>query len=283
MSAQPAAAIIVVGAAGGIGVEIVKRLAPRATVIGVVQNDAQIGIAVGAGARQAIVCDIGDSAAVQAAVAELGVLSAGRIAGLVICAAMQPVGAVEAVPRADLERLFAVNVFGAMELVQGLLPALRQNSGRIVLFSSMAGRLAAPLLGAYSATKFALEALADALRRELHGSGVSVSLIEPGGVDTPMAAAQGSLADQGLQRLSPELQTTYGALYRGYRAMTAKALKYASTPQAVAAVACEAALESASPKPRYLVGTDAKLTISIAKMLSTSMMDALLFKATVAK
>jgi NAD(P)-dependent dehydrogenase (short-subunit alcohol dehydrogenase family) len=283
MSIEPAASIIVVGAAGGIGVEIVKRLAQRTTVIGIVQNGAQIAIALAAGAKQAIVCDITDSAAVQSALGELEEISAGRISGLVVCAAMQPVGAVETVSRSELERLFAVNVFGAMELVQGLLPALRRNHGRIVLFSSMAGRLSAPLLGAYSATKYALEALADALRRELRDSGVSVSLIEPGGVDTPMAAAQGSLAEQGLQRLSPELQKVYGPLYRGYRAMTAKALKYASTPAAVAAVACEAVIDSPAPKPRYLVGTDANLMVMTAKMLSTSMMDALLVKATVAK
>lgn len=272
--------VVVVGAAGGIGLEIVRSLCTRSNVLAVVQNQEQIAPVQEAGARNCVICDVSDCRAVAEAVSALLTLSGGRVSALIITAAMQPVGAVEAIARADLERLFAVNVFGALELVQGLLPALRRTQGRVVLFSSMAGRLAAPLLGAYAATKFALEALADALRRELHGTGVSISLIEPGGVDTPMAAAQGNLAEQGLVKLSAELRGVYGALYRGYRAMTAKALRYASTPAYVASLACRAAVEDYSPRARYVAGIDAKLMLLLAGLLPTRWMDALLVKAT---
>lgn len=283
MSQAGKSVVIVVGAAGGIGLEIVRMAKPTAVVLGVVQNDEQIAAAREAGARDSVVCDISDSLAVTAAVQDLLALSGGRVDALIVTAAMQPVGAVEALQRQALERLFAVNVFGALELVQGLLPALRRSRGRVVLFSSMAGRLAAPLLGGYAATKYAVEALADALRRELRGTGVSVSLIEPGGVDTPMAAAQGALADQGLERLAPALREVYGPLYSGYREMTAKALRFASTPTAVAALACAAALSDGKPKARYVAGTDAKLMLLLARWLPTHWMDALLVKATRAK
>jgi NAD(P)-dependent dehydrogenase (short-subunit alcohol dehydrogenase family) len=280
MSQAAKPVVIVVGAAGGIGLEIVQLSRASARVVGVVQNDEQIAAACAAGAQECVVCDISESAAVAVALRELLALTDGRVDGLIITAAMQPVGAVEALPRQALERLFAVNVFGALELVQGLLPALRRSRGRVVLFSSMAGRLAAPLLGGYAATKFALEALADTLRRELHGSGVDISLIEPGGVDTPMAAAQGALAEQGLEKLDAGLREVYGPLYRGYRSMTAKALRFASTPQAVARLAVTAALDERRPKARYVAGNDARLMLLLARWLPTRWMDALLAKAT---
>lgn len=280
MSQAAKPVVVVVGAAGGIGLEIVQQAQVSARVLGVVQNDEQIAAARAAGARDCVVCDISDSQAVAATLRELLALTDGRVDGLIIAAAMQPVGAVEALSRQALERLFAVNVFGALELLQGLLPALRRSRGRVVLFSSMAGRLAAPLLGGYAASKFALEALADALRRELHGSGVHISLIEPGGVDTPMAAAQGALAEQGLEKLDVALREVYGAFYRGYRGMTAKALRFASSPQAVARLAVTAALDERRPKARYIAGNDARLMLLLGRWLPTRWMDALLAKAT---
>jgi NAD(P)-dependent dehydrogenase (short-subunit alcohol dehydrogenase family) len=283
MSQAGKSVVIVVGAAGGIGLEIVRMAKPTAVVLGVVQNDEQIVAAREAGVHECVVCDISDSQAVTAAVQDLLGLGGGRVDALIVTAAMQPVCAVEALQRQALERLFAVNVFGALELVQGLLPALRCSRGRVVLFSSMAGRMATPLLGGYAATKYAVEALADALRCELRGTGVSVSLIEPGGVDTPMAAAQGALAEQGLERLAPALREVYGPLYSGYGKMTAKALRFASTPTAVAALACAAALTDGKPKARYVAGTDAKLMLLLAHWLPTHWMDALLVKATRAK
>ena len=271
--------IVVAGAAGGIGIEIVRQLSKSAQVLAIVQNDSQIEAATKAGAEHCIPCDISDAAATERCIASLNAISGGALSGLVNCAALQPVGAVEAVKRADLEKLFAVNLFGAWQLVQGLLPALRKGRGRVVLFSSMAGRVAAPMLGAYTATKFALEGMADALRRELAGTGVSISLIEPGGVNTPMAASQAPQVNQALDRLEPELRAQYEPLYRGYLNMATKALKYASKPEAVASVAVKAVLSERTPAPRYLVGADAKLMVSLSRLAPTRAFDALLVKA----
>lgn len=271
--------VVVVGAAGGIGIDVVRQLLPATKVIAVVQNQAQIE-QVGALAWRSFECNVADVTSVEATLAAIAQLVPDRLDGVVFCAAMQPIGPVELIKRADLERLFAINVFGTLQLVQGLIPALRGAQGRIVLFSSMAGRVASPMIGAYAASKFSLEALADALRRELRSSGVSVTLIEPGGVDTPMAASQPALVGQALSSLNADSIHRYGPLYRGYLALTQKAMRVASSPADVARIAVKAVLGRTRPKARYAVGIDAKLVIVLGRWLPVRWFDALLMKMT---
>jgi NAD(P)-dependent dehydrogenase (short-subunit alcohol dehydrogenase family) len=271
--------VVVVGAVGGIGLEVVRQLQSRARVIAVVHDIAQ-ATAIRELVSDCVGCDLADPDSTAAAVSAINATLPGQLDGLVFCAAAQPVGAVELVTRKKLERLFAVNVFGTWQLVQGLVPAIRRGRGRVVLFSSLTARLAAPMVGAYAASKFALEALADALRRELRPSHVSVSLIEPGGVDTAMAAAQGPLVDQGRAELCGESADLYGPMYSGYKTMAEKALKYASSPRDVARVAVRVVIGSRRPKDRYVVGADAKLMLLIAKFVPVRWLDAILVKMT---
>jgi NAD(P)-dependent dehydrogenase (short-subunit alcohol dehydrogenase family) len=268
--------VVVVGAAGGIGLEVVRQIGGRARILAVVQDESQIAAASEAGAAQCFVCDVSRADSVQACQQTILDTTGNQLDGLVFLAAIQPVGVMELFTRDQLERVFAVNVFGTLQFVQGLIPALRPRKGRIVLFSSLAGRVVAPMLGTYSATKHAMEALADAMRAELLSSGVSVSLIEPGGVDTPMARAQGQLVTQALGRMDCAQNERYGALYRGYGAMTNKALRYASRPERVAQVAVGALLDAHPPKARYLIGTDAKLMVCLRALLPTRWLDRLL-------
>jgi NAD(P)-dependent dehydrogenase (short-subunit alcohol dehydrogenase family) len=269
--------IVVVGAAGGIGIEVVRQLQHEARVIAIVQNQEQMQ-QVSSLVWGSFECNLADAVAVGNTVATVSQIAGDRLDGLVFCAAMQPVGPVELIRRADLERLFAVNVFGTLQLVQGVLPALRRAHGRIVLFSSLAGRVAAPMLGAYASSKFCLEGLADALRRELRPSGVSVTLIEPGGVDTPMAAAQFGLVEQALSSLEGDAGQIYGPLYRGYSVFARKALRFASHPRDVARIAVKAVLHGRRPKARYVVGGDAKFTVTLARCVPGSWLDAILMK-----
>ena len=271
--------VVVVGAAGGIGLEIVRQLQGQARVLAVVQNAEQQAI-VAALCQQSFTCDLQDTASVSAAAAQVAQQLPGPLDALIFCAALQPVSPVELIKRADIERLFAINVFSTMQFVQGMIPALRRKPGRIVLFSSMAGRVAAPMLGAYSASKHALEALADTLRLELRPSGVTVSLIEPGGVDTPMAAAQPVLVEQALAALSPADAANYAPLLRGYKTLAVKALRFASRPADVAKLAVRAAIGARRPKPRYVAGMDAKLTVAMGRWLPATWLDALLVKMT---
>jgi len=272
--------VVVVGAVGGIGIEVVRQLQSRARVIAVVREASQ-ATAIRELIYECVGCDLADAVSTAAAVTAINAMLPGHLDGLVFCAAAQPVGAVELTTRAKLERLFAVNVFGTWQLVQGLLPAIRRGRGRVVLFSSLTARLAAPMVGAYAASKFALEALADALRRELRGSRATVSLIEPGGVATPMAAAQGRLVDQGRAELQGESADFYEPLYSGYKTMAVKALKYASNPRDVARIAVRAVIGPGRPRDRYIVGADAKVMSLIAKFAPVRWLDALLVRMTI--
>lgn len=124
--------------------------------------------------------DVMDDASLRGAVAHV-VNAAGRIDVLVNNAGFAIYGAVEDLPREELRRQFEVNVFGAMAVCRAVLPVMRrQRDGYIVNVSSVAGRVSTPLLGAYCASKFALEALSDSLRTEARPFGVKVVVVEPG-------------------------------------------------------------------------------------------------------
>ncbi len=107
-------------------------------------------------------------------------------------------------------------------MTQELLPALRAARGRIVNVSSIGGRVALPLVGAYNMSKFGLEAMSDSLRRELHPHGVDVIVIEPGGVKTPIWKKGNERADELLAGMPPETQRLYGRLIEALRKETDK-------------------------------------------------------------
>src|SRR5581483_7822637 len=128
-----------------------------------------------------------------------------RLDGLVNNAGIVVAAPLEELPLDELRRQLEVNVVGQLAVTQALLPALRAARGRIVLVGSIAGRSALPFLGAYSASKFALEAVADALRIERAPAGIRVSLVEPGTIATPIWQRAAADADELAARLGPAL------------------------------------------------------------------------------
>ena len=126
--------------------------------------------------------DVTDTSSVAAAAAEVGE----EVFGLVNNAGVAVSAPVEFVPIDQLRRQLEVNLIGQVAVIQAFLPALRQSHGRIVNISSIGGRIALPLASPYAASKFALEAVSDSLRREVAQFGIEVSLVEPGGVKTPI-------------------------------------------------------------------------------------------------
>lgn len=279
MATDSTPTVVVTGAAGGIGLEIVKQLRSRARVIAVVLDAEQAIVATEAGAWRCVACDIGNAAQVDAAIAAINAAIPGQeLAALIHCVAIQTVAPCELIKRAELEKFYAVNVFGTLQLVQGMIPALRNARGRMLLFSSLGGRLATPMLGAYTSSKYALEALADVMRRELSLCGVTVSLIEPGGVLTPLVAAQPRIVEQGLAQLEAPQRKLYEPMYRGYLAMTEKGKRYASAPADVARVAVDVALGPGRPKARYVIGADARLMLLLVRLLPVRWLDRLLMK-----
>ncbi len=171
---------------------------------------------------------------------------AGRIDVLVNNAGYAKLGAVEDLPRDDLRHQFEVNVFGAFALCREVIPAMRaQHFGRIVNVSSLAGKVSVPLMGAYCASKFALEAFSDALRAEVKPAGIRVVLVEPGPVATNFNRLARNESHVILQ--SP---SAFQVVYERMRAQGPE--RWAATPEQVARTILRA-VRSGHPRARYRV------------------------------
>ena len=168
----------------------------------------------------------------------------------------------EFLPPAELARQLDVNVVGQLRVVQEFLPALRRARGRVVLMGSIGGRSALPFLGAYAMSKFALEAMADALRVELAPFGMHVSIVEPGTIATAIWTKPQRTADS----LPPEAAEYYGARIEKFRSLAAKRSSTAAVPASEVAKVVEHALTAKQPKTRYLVGPDAKRRARLQKL-----------------
>ena len=195
--------------------------------------------------------------------------------GLVNNAGIAVVGPLEAVPIPDLRRQLEVNVIGQIAVTQAFLPLIRQARGRIVNMGSIAGRGAMPLMGPYAASKFALEAMTDALRLELQQWGIGVSIVEPGAIATPIWEKSGKDAADLEAAMPRELLSMYAMLVAAVRKVVGEAANRAIAADAVAR-AVEHALTASRPKTRYLVGPDAKLRALMIKLLPDRLSDAVL-------
>ena len=220
--------------------------------------------------------DVTEEESIDAARTLLG----GRpLAGLVNNAGVAVSGPLEYVPVAELRHQLEVNLIGQVAVTQALLPALRAGQGRIVNMSSIGGRLALPLMSPYNASKFALEAVSDSLRRELRGQGIRVSVVEPGGVKTPIWEKGNEAAGAILERMPPEAVERYGRLADALRKQSREIEEETGiSPQEVAEVVGHA-LTAERPKTRYLVGRDAKTRAALATLLPDRAFDALIARA----
>jgi NAD(P)-dependent dehydrogenase (short-subunit alcohol dehydrogenase family) len=201
-----------------------------------------------AGSRE-LVFDVTDPVAIGRAAATVEELDA-----LVDNAGIGVASPLEFLPPEELARQLDINVIGQLRVLQAFLPALRRRSGRVVLMGSVGGRSALPFLGGYAMTKFALEAMADALRIELAPWGIQVAIIEPGTIATAIWTKPQQTADS----LPPEALELYGERMAKFRALAAKRSSTAAVPPDAVAKAVEHALTSPRPRTRYLVGPDAK-------------------------
>src|SRR5918996_500217 len=179
----------------------------------------------------------------------------------------------EYLPLDQLRQQLEVNLIGQLAVTQRFLPALRAGRGRIVNVSSIGGRVALPLVGAYHASKFALEAISDTLRRELLAQGVDVIVIEPGGVKTPIWRKGDELATELTADLPPEGQRLYGSLIEAIRKQTATIATETGIEPRVVGEAIGHALTAKRPRARYLVGRDAKMRAPAAAVLPDRLMD----------
>ena len=188
-------------------------------------------------------------------------------------------GPLESLSPDDMRHQFDVNVVGPVAVTNAVLPRLRASRGRIVFVSSLSGRVSTPMTGAYNASKFAIEALADAWRLELKPWGISVSLVEPAMTDTDMwrkAPEQQSAAERSM---APEHRRLYDRHLEGMRRTITRAQRMAKPADTVAAT-IERALTAAKPKARYVVGLDAKAQAALATVMPQRVKDAAFAYAT---
>ncbi len=259
--------MLISGCSTGIGRAAAERLAGAGhTVYATARRLDSIADLEAKGCRT-LALDVLDEESMKAAVAAVEA-EHGAVDALVNNAGYSLSGAVESVELDQARRQFETNVFGLVRMAQLVLPGMRrQGFGRIVNISSMGGKVVFPGGGFYHGTKFAVEALSDALRFEVAGFGVGVALVEPGLIKTEFgSAAIGALNDATVDHDGP-----YGDFNQAVAAVTAgaysgKMSRLAAGPDAVAK-AIQRAIESKRPKTRYVVTAGARILIFLRRLL----------------
>jgi NAD(P)-dependent dehydrogenase (short-subunit alcohol dehydrogenase family) len=268
--------VLVTGASTGIGEATVLHLkALGFDAIGAVRKDEDAERLDGQGVRT-VRMDVTDAGQIAAAREELGDVA---LAGLVNNAGIAVAAPLEFLPVDRLRQQLEINLIGQHAVTQAFLPALRRARGRIVNVSSIGGRVALPMAGAYNASKFGLEGLSDALRRELRPHGLDVILIEPGGVKTPIWKKGEELADEMLEDVPPEAERLYGEVIEKVRERTRGIARESGMDPREVAEVIGTALTADRPKTRYLVGKDAKLRARMARVLPDRVMDRMIGRA----
>jgi NAD(P)-dependent dehydrogenase (short-subunit alcohol dehydrogenase family) len=185
-------------------------------------------------------------------------------------------GPVEMLTLAQLREQFEVNFFGHVAVTKALLGALRRARGRLVLISSIGGRITTPYMSPYNASKYALEALGDSLRVELASSHIQVALIEPGSIATPIWDKGNELID-GIA-VPAELQQYYGHVPSAMEKTLRSTAKRGIPPERVAQT-IESALGARRMRARYLVGVDAHMMLWLSRVLPDRALDRVLRRA----
>jgi NAD(P)-dependent dehydrogenase (short-subunit alcohol dehydrogenase family) len=201
----------------------------------------------------------------------------GRLDGIVSCAGMAIPGPLEMVPPSQLALQYQVNAFAPVQIVRGLLPSLRAARGRVVVVGAGQARASLPCGGAYGSSKAALSALLDSLRAEVAAFGISVSVIEPGAVKTGILESSkdswntlsASTAD-----MDDDVAEFYRSAVNKSLETSERAFETATAPESFAKTVVKV-LESPRPRPRYLVGREAKV-MGIVSALPDSLRAALM-------
>ena len=218
--------------------------------------------------------DVTSESDVAAAAERVG----GELGVLVNNAGIAIAGPVEVVPLDQWRRIVEVNLLGQVAVTRALLPAILRARGRVVNMSSIGGRVASPMFGPYSATKFALEAVSDSLRREVAAHGVRVISIEPGGIATPIWGKGLEDARRITADMSAEAQQRYAKLIPAATREAERLGREGLPPEAVAEVVGRAVI-ARRPRARYVIGREAKIQAIAARLLPDAAMDALVRRA----
>ncbi|MGM0983353.1 MAG: SDR family oxidoreductase [Pseudomonadota bacterium] len=275
----PSRSVLVTGCSSGIGQAAARTLADRGwRVFATARREEDLSRLREAG-LEALPLELKDSASIEACVAAVLAATGGRLDALFNNAAYGQPGAVEDLSREVLRAQLETNLLGTHELTCRVLPAMRrQGHGRIVQNSSVLGLAALPYRGAYVCSKFALEGLTDTLRLELSGSGIQVSLIEPGPISS-------RFRETAYRAFKAHIDTAHSAHAETYRAVEARLAgddsggRFTLGAEAVVDKLVHA-LESPRPKARYYVTLPTHLFGTLKRLLGTRALDRVLLRST---
>lgn len=265
--------VLITGCSSGIGKATAARLAQNGLKVwATARKKEQLAELEALGCR-ALSLDVNSETSMEAAVRAVEAED-GAVGVLINNAGYSQSGAIEAVPMTKVRQQFDTNVFGLVRLTQLALPKMRaQRWGRIINVSSMGGKLVFPGGGFYHATKYAVEAISDALRFEVRGFGISVVLIEPGLIKSGFSEAALTQMDPAQAKEDP-----YSAFHEAVSRATKEAYekgplaRFAGVPDDVAK-AIQKAIETERPKARYTVSGSAKILLTQRKLLSDKSWD----------
>lgn len=267
--------VLITGCSSGIGLCAAEGLAKRGFRVFATARQTKDVEMLAARGLESLQLDITDSDSVRRAVDEVLKRSGGQLYALFNNAGYGQPGAVEDLRREVLREQFETNVFGTVELTNRIIPVMRaQGGGRIIINSSILGYIALPFRGAYNASKYALEGIADTLRLELRDSGIHVSLIEPGPITSRFRANAHEMFKQRIDAEASFFRDTYRAM-ENRLTKPGPAAPFTLPPEAVLGKVIHA-LESPRPKIRYPVTFPAHLFAALKRLLSSAALDKVL-------
>jgi NAD(P)-dependent dehydrogenase (short-subunit alcohol dehydrogenase family) len=270
--------VVVTGASSGIGRASALLLARKGfTVFAGVRREADGDRLVRHGGEGIVplLVDVTDGAAVAAAAESVARAVGDRgLGGLLNNAGIGLAAPLEYVRMDEVRRLFEVNLFGQLAVTQALLPMIRRAAGRIVNIGSIGTHLPIPFAGVLNGTKHALTAFNDSLRLELKPYGIRVVLVEPASIYTPAVEKTLGSADEAVRALPPDGGDRYGSTLRAF-IKRAHAREVRGSPPEVVAEVVLRALTARRPKPRYIVGKDARPLTLLPRLLPIGLLDRL--------
>jgi NAD(P)-dependent dehydrogenase (short-subunit alcohol dehydrogenase family) len=247
--ARACGAVLITGACGGLGRAVVGALSARGAAVFAADISVEgLGDLARLPGVTAVPMDVTNQTSVAAAAARVRSSCTG-LQGIICAAGVFGGGPLSVLSGEAVRRVFDVNFFGPFNVIREMFPLLRAGKGRVVLISSESTRVVMPFTGPYAASKLALEALADALRREAAPLGVRVSVFQPGSIRTPfLAAAEGALA-------APADEQAYARPLALARRLLGKERVSGMHPQRAARLILRI-LAARRPRPRYRLGND---------------------------
>lgn len=267
--------ILITGCSSGIGLCVAEGLHARGYRVFATARKPEDVAMLAAKGLEALRLDTTDSASIAAAVDEVLARTGGTLYAVFNNAGYGQPGAVEDLSREALRLQFETNVFGMVELINRVIPAMRrQGEGRIVQNSSLLGYVALAYRGAYNASKYAIEGLSDTLRLELRGTGIDVCLIEPGPIRSRFRANAFAMYQRMIHRDASAHRERYAAIERRL-VNPGPVAPFTLGPEAVLRKVIHA-LESPRPKLRYRVTQPAYFFAWGKRWLSQRMMDRIL-------